>query len=87
MTQSIKENTLVKAKRLTRSSTVDTKKEASKKESKIEILEKVETPETPDLVKLRKKVVYQSFLYDNDKRPFRHWKMKKRHREKFWNSC
>ena len=61
MTQSVKENTLVKAKRLTRSSTIDPKKDTSKKESKIEILEKVETPETPDLVKLRKKVVFSEF--------------------------
>ena len=65
MTQSVKENTLVKAKRLTRSSTLDPKQ--TKKEAKIEILEKQsESDETTNetkqpnagLIKLKKKVFF-----------------------------
>ena len=54
VTQAVKENTLVKAKRLTRSSTIDPKKD---KKDKIDILEKPETGDgTPDLNRLKKKV-------------------------------
>jgi len=53
VTQAVKENTLVKAKRLTRSSTIDPKKD---KKDKIDILEKPETGDgTPDLNRLKKK--------------------------------
>ena len=67
VTQSVKENTLVKAKRLTRSSTIDPSKKDAKKEAKIEILEKdsVTSPivdTTPDFNRLKKKVRKANFL-------------------------